>query len=111
MNSHCYPIYRCHQLFNTIQEETKIPIMSSIKYDFICLKVCMLILNPDKLVCKTLRPSLFSLSFFRVDGGVCKNDFVMQLISTMTRESIDRPVHTEMSCIGAAFLAGLAAGK
>lgn len=42
---------------------------------------------------------------------MCKNDFVMQLISTMTGESIDRPVEIEMSCIGVAFLAGLAAGK
>lgn len=29
----------------------------------------------------------------------------------MTGQSIDRPVQTEMSCVGAAFLAGLAGGR
>lgn len=48
--------------------------------------------------------------FFRADGGVSKNDFVMQLLSTLTEQSIERPVQVEMSCLGAAFLAGLAAG-
>lgn len=47
---------------------------------------------------------------FRADGGVSRNDFVMQLLSTLTGQSIERPVQVEMSCLGAAFLAGLAAG-
>ena len=34
----------------------------------------------------------------------------MQLVSTLTGQSIERPVQVEMSCLGAAFLAGLAAG-
>ena len=34
----------------------------------------------------------------------------MQLLSTLTGQSIERPVQVEMSCLGAAFLAGLAAG-
>ena len=40
-----------------------------------------------------------------------KNDFVMELISKMSGQSLDRAAHSEMSCIGAAFLAGLAAGN
>ncbi|KAM5335512.1 glycerol kinase 5 isoform 2-T2 [Glossophaga mutica] len=46
----------------------------------------------------------------RADGGVCKNSFVMQMTSDLINEDIDRPVHLDMSCQGAAFLAGLAVG-
>jgi glycerol kinase len=50
------------------------------------------------------------VAYFRADGGVSRNDFVMQLLSTLTGQSIERPVQVEMSCLGAAFLAGLAVG-
>ncbi|XP_059777870.1 putative glycerol kinase 5 isoform X1 [Balaenoptera ricei] len=46
----------------------------------------------------------------RADGGVCKNSFVMQMTSDLINETIDRPVHVDMSCVGAASLAGLAVG-
>lgn len=46
----------------------------------------------------------------RADGGVCKNSFVMQMTSDLINENIDRPVHLDMSCLGAASLAGLAVG-
>ncbi|XP_055425435.1 putative glycerol kinase 5 isoform X1 [Bubalus kerabau] len=46
----------------------------------------------------------------RADGGVCKNSFVMQMTSDLINETIDRPVHIDMSCSGAASLAGLAVG-
>ncbi|KAI5934861.1 glycerol kinase 5 isoform X2 [Manis javanica] len=46
----------------------------------------------------------------RADGGVCKNNFVMQMTSDLINETIERPVHTDMSCLGAASLAGLAVG-
>lgn len=46
----------------------------------------------------------------RADGGVCKNSFVMQMTSDLINETIDRPVHLDMSCLGAASLAGLAVG-
>lgn len=56
----------------------------------------------------------FSLSFFhlyRVDGGISNNDFVLELMSSLTCQTIDRPSQTDMSTLGAAFLAGLSAGK
>lgn len=53
---------------------------------------------------------MFVFFLFRADGGVSRNDFVMELLSTLTGQSIERPVQVEMSCLGAAFLAGLAAG-
>ncbi|XP_074154544.1 glycerol kinase 5 isoform X1 [Sminthopsis crassicaudata] len=46
----------------------------------------------------------------RADGGVCQNSFVMQMTSDLINEKIDRPVQIEMSCLGAASLAGLAVG-
>ncbi|XP_025028835.1 putative glycerol kinase 5 isoform X2 [Python bivittatus] len=47
---------------------------------------------------------------FRADGGVSKNSFVMQMTSDLINKSISKPVSTDMSCLGAAFLAGLAIG-
>ncbi|XP_040830666.1 putative glycerol kinase 5 [Ochotona curzoniae] len=46
----------------------------------------------------------------RADGGVCKNNFVMQMTSDLINENIERPDHSDMSCLGAASLAGLAVG-
>jgi hypothetical protein len=46
----------------------------------------------------------------RADGGVCKNGFVMQMTSDLIDQKIDRPAHFDMSCLGAASLAGLALG-
>ncbi|CAG5117158.1 unnamed protein product [Candidula unifasciata] len=50
------------------------------------------------------------LSHVRVDGGVARNDFLVQLMSDTVNQVIDRSQHSDMSCLGAAFLAGLAAG-
>ncbi|XP_046852693.1 putative glycerol kinase 5 isoform X2 [Xenia sp. Carnegie-2017] len=49
-------------------------------------------------------------SSIKADGGLSQNDFIMQLLSTLTEQSIERPKQIEMSCLGAAFLAGLATG-
>lgn len=50
-------------------------------------------------------------SHCRVDGGISNNDFVLELMSSLTCQTIDRPSQTDMSTLGAAFLAGLAAGR
>ncbi|CAD5116473.1 DgyrCDS5356 [Dimorphilus gyrociliatus] len=44
------------------------------------------------------------------DGGVCKNDFLMELIADLINCELDFPTNMEMSCLGSAFLAGLGAG-
>uniref|UniRef100_A0A3B1J0F3 Glycerol kinase 5 n=1 Tax=Astyanax mexicanus TaxID=7994 RepID=A0A3B1J0F3_ASTMX len=41
------------------------------------------------------------------DGGVCTNDFIMQLTTDLLGRKISRPAHFDMSCLGAAFVAGL----
>ena len=46
----------------------------------------------------------------RCDGGVCNNDFLVQLMSDLVNVPITRPSYTESTSLGAAFLAGLAAG-
>lgn len=48
--------------------------------------------------------------FFRVDGGVSKNDFIMQSLADSTGLEVERPVSVEMSILGVAFLAGLQYG-
>ena len=52
-----------------------------------------------------------TVSFCRVSGGISNNDFVLELVSSLICETLDRPSQTEMSALGAAFLAGLASGE
>lgn len=48
---------------------------------------------------------------YRADGGVSNNSFIMQMTSDLINKKIDKPVNTDASGLGAAFLAGLALGK
>ncbi|KRE58292.1 glycerol kinase GlpK [Paenibacillus sp. Soil750] len=50
------------------------------------------------------------LTKLRVDGGVVKNDFLMQFQSDMLGVTVERPVINETTALGAAYLAGLAVG-
>ena len=51
-----------------------------------------------------------SLKELRVDGGAAQNDFLMQFQADMLGCRIVRPVDTETTALGAAYLAGLATG-
>ncbi len=51
-----------------------------------------------------------SLKALRVDGGAVKNNFLMQFQSDMLGVPVDRPVVSETTALGAAYLAGLAIG-
>lgn len=46
----------------------------------------------------------------RVDGGAAKNNFLMQFQSDLLNCEVQRPKNTEVTALGAAFLAGLAVG-
>ena len=46
----------------------------------------------------------------RVDGGMVNNEWLMQLLADILNVSVDRPVITETTALGAAYLAGLQAG-
>ena len=46
----------------------------------------------------------------RIDGGMVTNDLAMQMLSNQLGAPVDRPIVTETTALGAAYLAGLAAG-
>ncbi|MGV8982291.1 glycerol kinase GlpK [Clostridium sp.] len=50
------------------------------------------------------------LTELKVDGGACMNNFLMQFQSDILNVRVDRPVVTETTALGAAYLAGLAVG-
>ena len=50
------------------------------------------------------------ISQLRVDGGACVSDFMMQFQADLLRLPVDRPECVESTAMGAAYLAGLAAG-
>ncbi|BDG02169.1 glycerol kinase GlpK [Anaeromyxobacter oryzae] len=47
---------------------------------------------------------------FRVDGGACQNDLLMQFQADLLDVAVERPRMIETTALGAAFLAGLATG-
>jgi glycerol kinase len=46
----------------------------------------------------------------RVDGGMVRNDWLMQFLADILEVPVDRPVVNETTALGAAFLAGLRCG-
>ncbi|WP_347548807.1 glycerol kinase GlpK [Pseudalkalibacillus hwajinpoensis] len=50
------------------------------------------------------------LKTLRVDGGVVNNNFLMQFQSDMIGVPVERPIISETTALGAAYLAGLATG-
>jgi len=55
-------------------------------------------------------PQSLSQEIIMIDGGVANNDFVVQLIATLTDRKIERYNDVESSALGVAFLAGLHSG-
>ncbi|MBQ3973391.1 MAG: glycerol kinase GlpK [Lachnospiraceae bacterium] len=51
-----------------------------------------------------------TLSALKVDGGACKNNFLMQFQSDLIDKEVDRPACVETTAMGASYLAGLAVG-
>lgn len=56
------------------------------------------------------KESGITLSNMRVDGGACRNNFLMQFQSDILDSCIVRPGNIETTAMGAAYLAGLAVG-
>ncbi|XP_053316540.1 putative glycerol kinase 5 [Spea bombifrons] len=63
-----------------------------------------------QLLDTVLSETSIPISQIRADGGVSNNGFVMQMTADLFGQTIDKPKHTDMSSLGAAFLAGLAVG-
>ena len=53
---------------------------------------------------------LSRLRALKVDGGMVANDWFCQRLADLTGLTVDRPVVTETTALGAAYLAGLGAG-
>jgi len=51
-----------------------------------------------------------SLTALRVDGGMVANDWLMQFLSDIVDLRVERPVVTETTALGAAYLAGIQVG-
>jgi glycerol kinase len=51
-----------------------------------------------------------ALDALRVDGGACRNDFLMQFQADVLGVPVRRPPLQEVTALGAAALAGLAVG-
>jgi glycerol kinase len=56
------------------------------------------------------RDSGLQLGELRVDGGACKNDFLMQFQADLLGVPVRRPPVLEVTALGAAALAGIAVG-
>jgi len=56
------------------------------------------------------RESGIAVKQLRVDGGMVRNDFLMQFQADMLGVPVQRPQVTETTALGAAYLAGLAVG-
>ena len=52
----------------------------------------------------------FTYHRIRVDGGVSRNDFILQLLADLTGLEVERATSIEMSILGVSFLAGLQCG-
>ena len=60
----------------------------------------------DAMRAETGRP----FPVFKVDGGACENDLLMQFQADLLDTPVERPRMIETTALGAAFLAGLAVG-
>jgi putative glycerol kinase 5 len=61
-------------------------------------------------LCQLMSKEIGQFGSMRVDGGVSRNDFLMQLIADLTHLDIERPTSIETAVHGAAYLAGLTVG-
>ena len=55
-------------------------------------------------------PAFENLTELKVDGGACRNNFLMQFQSDVIGVPVERPACIETTALGAAYLAGLAVG-
>lgn len=51
-----------------------------------------------------------NINEIKVDGGACRNNFLMNFQSDISNTSIIRPLNVESTALGAAYLAGLKSG-
>ena len=52
----------------------------------------------------------YLFTIYSIDGGISKNDFVVQMIADLTNRPIERRLSSEMSSLGVALMAGIHVG-
>lgn len=74
------------------------------------MSILNLVLQASWVVQAMEDDSGIKLKALKVDGGAVANNFLMQFQSDILGVPVDRPMVTETTAMGAAFLAGLAVG-
>ncbi|HKL41399.1 MAG TPA: FGGY-family carbohydrate kinase, partial [Clostridia bacterium] len=67
-----------------------------------------LVYQSKDLIEAMLEDSKLNLKDVKVDGGAAVNNLLMQFLADLTNTKVERPVNTETTVTGAAYLAGLA---
>ncbi|MCR5097374.1 MAG: glycerol kinase GlpK [Lachnospiraceae bacterium] len=80
------------------------------KYHIIRATVESLALQTSDVLAAMEDGSGVKLNALKVDGGACKNNFLMQFQSDIINSPVHRPVCVETTAMGASYLAGLAVG-
>ncbi len=90
---------------------TIVGLTGSVKREHIVRSALEAICFQARDVLEAMRSDLgFSLKHLKVDGGMCANDFLLQLQADIAGEKIIRPNIRETTSLGAAYAAGLATG-
>ena len=80
------------------------------KYHLIRATVESLAFQTSDVLAAMEEGSGVKLNALKVDGGACKNNFLMQFQSDIINAPVHRPVCVETTAMGASYLAGLAVG-
>ncbi len=80
------------------------------KYHIIRATLESLALQTNDVLSGMEEDSGISLSALKVDGGACRNNFLMQFQSDIIGVRVERPACVETTAMGASYLAGLAVG-
>jgi glycerol kinase len=64
----------------------------------------------DEVLQAMIKDSCLPLSALRVDGGVARNDSLLQFQADLSATRIERPQSVETTALGAAWMAGIGAG-
>ena len=80
------------------------------KYHIIRATLESLAFQTNDVLAEMEEGSGVKLSSLKVDGGACKNNFLMQFQSDLIDTNVQRPECVETTAMGASYLAGLAVG-
>ena len=92
----------------TFQQAAAIDLAGRDVFEAVQVSVIPKVINTPK-VAAMAKDGINAVSI-RVDGGMTKNDWLLQYLANILDIRVDRPVIMETTALGAAYLAGLGAG-